>query len=661
MGFLEAFSPMLRDYGFVSCDIVSHSSEANLEKQLQNVSAINKIVADFLQRPDSQGTIWASGGDGGHVAFPTDRSVLPALHLICAWRQWSRQAAVSLRITANCGAAESITGADGRIQLVGFGINLAGKLLPFGDQSRVILTEGFVRLLGADLKEPFVLHDKRTLQPRSLPDETVFLLSALEQFESVWDMPVSPLDRCLMQLALEKGEPFEVIYRAKRLLEINPEDALAKETLHLLAANKIRPKKESGFFFDLLLDEDFGLEIVRASTLVERHRGETICEYGEHGTTMFLILRGQVGVFFANNISSSTRQPLLPNVILPPGELAGELAFALRRPRTATLRCTEDSAFLAFNSTEFFDRVQSARIRPQLRDTLDRKLLSKIIEHVWNNAAFFRAGVAQSDDAFGKQAKPWSKLSANAEEIVVRRGTWIPGLAESGPDFEGFCFLVSGRAQQEGALEVLDGTHYPILWANFLGECVFNRSKCFAQEEVRLIKFGRDDLLNALDAEACNEMLERICQIVSGRGKKKAVERFDVLLAHNSKNKPEVRRLGELLRQRGLKVWLDEWELVPGRRWQEALEEVIETIDSVAVMIGEDGLGPWEQIEMRGCLTQSVERGLRVIPVLLPTAPKQPVLPIFLRDFHLVDLRGGLSEEGIALLEWGITNRKPAS
>ncbi|HYU33388.1 MAG TPA: TIR domain-containing protein [Thermoanaerobaculia bacterium] len=134
---------------------------------------------------------------------------------------------------------------------------------------------------------------------------------------------------------------------------------------------------------------------------------------------------------------------------------------------------------------------------------------------------------------------------------------------------------------------------------------------------------------------------------------------FDVFLSHNSKDKPAVRKLAEALRSRGLKVWLDEWELVPGRPWQEALEEVIETTGSSAVLVGKDGLGPWQDEEMRGCLSEFVSRKLPVIPVLLPDAPAVPNLPFFLKRFTWVDLRGGLTEEGIDRLQWGITGSRP--
>lgn len=135
---------------------------------------------------------------------------------------------------------------------------------------------------------------------------------------------------------------------------------------------------------------------------------------------------------------------------------------------------------------------------------------------------------------------------------------------------------------------------------------------------------------------------------------------FDVFLSHNSKDKPVVRQLAEALQARGLNVWLDEWELVPGHPWQSALEEIIKTSNSAAVLIGKDGLGPWEEPEMRGCLDQFVKRKSPVIPVLLPDAPAEPRLPLFLSGFTWVDFRpDGITEATLDKLEWGITGRKP--
>lgn len=39
---------------------------------------------------------------------------------------------------------------------------------------------------------------------------------------------------------------------------------------------------------------------------------------------------------------------------------------------------------------------------------------------------------------------------------------------------------------------------------------------------------------------------------------------YDVFLSHNSRDKPQVRRLAERLRNAGLRVWFDEWAIKPG-------------------------------------------------------------------------------------------------
>lgn len=136
-------------------------------------------------------------------------------------------------------------------------------------------------------------------------------------------------------------------------------------------------------------------------------------------------------------------------------------------------------------------------------------------------------------------------------------------------------------------------------------------------------------------------------------------EIFDVFLSHNSKDKNTVRIIGEKLKARGLRVWLDEWELIPGRLWQDAIEEIIRSTKSAAVLVGKDGLGPWEIPEMRSCLSEFVSRKMPVIPVLLPGTFEAPQLPMFLNQFTWVDLRSGMTDVELDRLQWGITGKKP--
>lgn len=144
----------------------------------------------------------------------------------------------------------------------------------------------------------------------------------------------------------------------------------------------------------------------------------------------------------------------------------------------------------------------------------------------------------------------------------------------------------------------------------------------------------------------------------------KVLQTFDVFLCHNSRDKPAVIQLGTALKDRGLRVWLDEWEIPPGRRWQDALEEIVGTCKSAAVCVGGNGIGPWADIEIGSLLSRFVNERKKgnlipIIPTLLPDAPDAVELPPFLQEFTWVKLKGGLTEQNLCRLEWGITGVKP--
>jgi hypothetical protein len=138
-------------------------------------------------------------------------------------------------------------------------------------------------------------------------------------------------------------------------------------------------------------------------------------------------------------------------------------------------------------------------------------------------------------------------------------------------------------------------------------------------------------------------------------------DEFDVFLSHNSRDKPEVEKIGARLRTEELRVWLDKWELRPGFPWQEGLEQGVRTSRAVAVFVGAEGLGAWEQPEVQAFIARSKREQVPVIPVLLPGCPDSPPLTVFLEAFTWVDLRGGVTDDGFAQLLWGITGTKPAA
>lgn len=134
---------------------------------------------------------------------------------------------------------------------------------------------------------------------------------------------------------------------------------------------------------------------------------------------------------------------------------------------------------------------------------------------------------------------------------------------------------------------------------------------------------------------------------------------FDVFLCHNSADKPVVKHIGQQLIAQGIRPWLDEWEMRPGLPWQEALEQQIGKIKSAAVFVGQNGMGPWQNLEQQAFLRDFVLRKTPVIPVLLPNAPQKPELPVFLAGMMWVDFRKN-DPDPLKQLIWGITGKRPA-
>ncbi|MCB9434484.1 MAG: toll/interleukin-1 receptor domain-containing protein [Ardenticatenaceae bacterium] len=122
---------------------------------------------------------------------------------------------------------------------------------------------------------------------------------------------------------------------------------------------------------------------------------------------------------------------------------------------------------------------------------------------------------------------------------------------------------------------------------------------------------------------------------------------FDVFLSYNKVDKDAVENIAHFLREAGLKIYLDRWNLVPGTDWQDDIEKALNTSLTYAVFLGAEELGPWDHVQMRAALTLQVEeKGRRVIPVLLPGADwlERSRMPLFLTLFAPVDFRSGLDD-----------------
>jgi hypothetical protein len=140
---------------------------------------------------------------------------------------------------------------------------------------------------------------------------------------------------------------------------------------------------------------------------------------------------------------------------------------------------------------------------------------------------------------------------------------------------------------------------------------------------------------------------------------------FDVFLCHNSKDKPIIRIVDKALRDYGMSTWMDEVDLAPGARWRPAISDMIAGVKSVAIFIGENGLGPYQHKEVEDVLSRLSDEGRPIIPVLLPNTEPPEKIPSFLlkcsygddlSDFTFVKMGAGNS---VSRLIHGITGTAP--
>lgn len=112
---------------------------------------------------------------------------------------------------------------------------------------------------------------------------------------------------------------------------------------------------------------------------------------------------------------------------------------------------------------------------------------------------------------------------------------------------------------------------------------------------------------------------------------------FDVFLSHNSQDKSRVRRLAELLRAKGLRVWFDEWVIRPGDDIYLAIERGLGATRTLVLCLSSAALkSDWVELERSTALFRDPSNTQRrFIPLLLDDCE----LPEALRRYKYVDYR----------------------
>jgi ABC-type multidrug transport system fused ATPase/permease subunit len=132
---------------------------------------------------------------------------------------------------------------------------------------------------------------------------------------------------------------------------------------------------------------------------------------------------------------------------------------------------------------------------------------------------------------------------------------------------------------------------------------------------------------------------------------------FEVFFSYSTRDHATVTQVARRLHDRGIRVFLDRWYLAAGQPWPQELERALASCGAVAVFLGAEGLGPWQQRERDLALDrQGREPGFPVIPVLLSRT--DPALG-FLKLNTWVDLSAGAADEAALGILTAAIRRQP--
>jgi hypothetical protein len=480
---------------FVSCRVPEFPPDRAAAGRADGLRELYRRVAALLARASPGEAVWVPSEGGGHLALAMAGADRTALEVVAELRSSATEASVPLRLAVHRGAAEAVEGPDGRPTLHGLGLREAEQLLALDDQDQVLASAAFVEAAGPAGLPDAQFHDELLTPTPGGDPVRVLLLSMAGRFRSAWgDGPGG--DRACLERAVRQRKAWDAVYYAKRLLQVNAADVDGLQALENLRDRDLiyldgRGEEEINPVLGSM-DRHCRVQFIRAAQLVERGAGDVLCQAQEEGDTMFLILRGEVGVFppAAGGGPRATR----PVVSLRAGEVVGELAYALHRPRTAALQCFAPTALLAFQYQQMNIHLSGSPFLGPIEERMGRFLNERVLEYVCNNKPFL-----VGKDRSGPLAKfpsPWGRLLPRA---AVLHCTWqqAPVISRDDERFRtpGIYLLVSGQLQDTANPQRrLHDKDVPVVYAEFPGHLAGGNARYKVEEDVRIVRIAADAL-----------------------------------------------------------------------------------------------------------------------------------------------------------------------
>lgn len=116
---------------------------------------------------------------------------------------------------------------------------------------------------------------------------------------------------------------------------------------------------------------------------------------------------------------------------------------------------------------------------------------------------------------------------------------------------------------------------------------------------------------------------------------------FDIFLAHNGNDKPQIRVIGHGLKRRGLKPWLDDEQILAGQSFQKVIQAAVPRVRAATAFLGPNGLGNWQEEEVELLFDMCKKANKPFFLTLLPGVHTIPDSLGFLNQKHWVSFDNG--------------------
>ncbi len=585
---------------FVSCDIIGHSDTGDHDAQSRRLVSLNACIRDACGSAMGVSALWASGGDGGHMTFLDETDTGVALALINALFHWQRTAGIGLRLTAHGGPVALIEGADGRREVSGDGINLCGSLLHHGTAGLVLASGQFrdamlKRAASGDAAATSVRFDNEQIVYLKHRRATLVMAMSREGAFTSQPLLASRSDRHLLDAAVANGDPWTIIYYAKRLLQVDSADPGATAALQTISPNQLvmaaeMPGRVVSHPLLSQMNRQSLHDMVRAAPLVEREDGDVICAQGDTGDAMFIVVRGAIGVSVSTTGPDGEVRPIPLDVSFTAGQMVGELALALmNHHRTATLQAIGATAFLSISYATLRGLLDERPVNIRLQRAFNEFLLSRSLRYICGRCDY----LAQGDDApLSAITEPWDMLADDAEQLKL---DWREAESQlMSPDrFEhpGLYILAGGSlveaSQNAVVAKRLHASDLPIVYADLPGGFV-SRNLPYQLDpdggpNVNIIRVS-DRALKAFGPAA----YARLLSAVRRQFARQFV--FDAFISYSHRDEPIASAWKAAMEDAGLRVYMSRPDAM--HRFKPEIELALAESLVMLAFVSEHAIGP---------------------------------------------------------------------